>query len=294
MELSLELQEALHGNGLPIRELFRLHIGSDATLTAMIAEVDGVIFDKEHCCDCVGTLDGDLTIRNPAWPPSIRDFDLVSEWLDDEGRHLGKLKPWEKRGFFDWIDGNEGLERRYYRIARAAEERLKHLYAEMIGRFCTGEFVATGYRFNVDEASYIPRAIWSSDVTRIAFTLNELRRYEGDHISREAGGVPCRVEDTLVDWIGVMAAWREDLNNPPEKDLGGRPPKYEWDAAYDELMCIIAEDGLPGTRLKDDLGRQFQSAFVNLEYRVPDLKLANAWLSTRNPKLWLMVKPKRA
>lgn len=89
MPFSFELREALHGDGVPLRELFRMHVSEDRELSGLLHAVEGFIFDGEHCCDCLGTLDGLLTPAHSSWPPSIQQFDLVSEWLDGDGTILG-------------------------------------------------------------------------------------------------------------------------------------------------------------------------------------------------------------
>ncbi|WP_109316737.1 hypothetical protein [Pseudovibrio ascidiaceicola] len=148
-------------------------------------------------------------------------------------------------------------------------------YASLVGLLATGNLVAKGREKPLAEEAAIPESLWSSSNSRIGVLSNNFIRVNQHGWTLVAEGVRIYVP-SKNDSKDQLAKRR--CNE-------GRPRKYLWDEAYDELVLILGTKGLPekGT----ELVTMYLECFENMRGAyVPDEQQARKWLAKNKKTLW--------
>lgn len=191
---------------------------------------------------------------------------VYPSWIDQPGRSRPPLRAPEAR---DAISGGSTELRQTYR-------RILCRYQALIDALCSGRLKAHGRSSGSGNEVEIPPTYWDSGKSRLEIDESTLVIREG------------RVWKAKFDAVTLGAASdrsRSAVSLPdPERLKGGRPPKYAWEEAFDQLTIELGTKGLPETG--QAMADMLLGCFQKIGGEVPNHQQASDWLRKKFPRLW--------
>ncbi len=148
----------------------------------------------------------------------------------------------------------------------------------------SGVVIASGHQKNDGTNAAIAKAFWENSEARFHPKDSSVGVYDR-HAEYDN-------EAIKVLWLGVMLKPRDsalvsNVHEPskPQKDTGGRPPKYEWDSVFELLVIRLGVEGNPDSGA--DLARMYLDCFEAAGYsEPPNQDQAEKHLRSKYTRLW--------